>query len=258
MLVRDRVVVGDARLPRVDVRAAQLLGGHLLTRRSLHERRAADEDRARALDDDRLVAHRGDIRAAGRAGAHDGRDLRDRRRGEPGLVVEDAAEVVAVGEDLGLERQERAAGVDEVDARQAVLLGDLLRAEVLLDGEREVRAALDRGVVGHDHALTALDDADAGHDPGPRRLAVVHLPCGQRGQLEECRVRVAEAVDSLARRQLPTRAMPLERLLSAAPRDGCGSLAELGHELLHPPLPRREDVRVAFHGCGKHGHRHGA
>ena len=37
------------------------------------------------------------------------------------LVVEDAAEVVAVGEDLVLERQERAARVDQVDARQPVL-----------------------------------------------------------------------------------------------------------------------------------------
>ena len=46
--------------------------------------------------------------------------------------------------------QERAAGVDEVDARQAVLLGDLLRAQVLLDGQRVVRAALDGRVVGDD------------------------------------------------------------------------------------------------------------
>ncbi len=34
--------------------------------------------------------------------------------------------MLAVGEDVGLERQERAARVDEVDAREPVLLGDLL------------------------------------------------------------------------------------------------------------------------------------
>ena len=77
VLVRHGVVVGDAGLPRVDVRAAQLLGGDLLARRRLHERRAADEDRAGALDDDRLVAHRRDVRAAGGARAHDSGDLRD-------------------------------------------------------------------------------------------------------------------------------------------------------------------------------------
>ena len=47
VLVGGRVVVGDAREPRVHVRAAELLGAHLLAGRRLHERRAADEDRAR-------------------------------------------------------------------------------------------------------------------------------------------------------------------------------------------------------------------
>ena len=72
-----------------------------------------------------------------------------------GLVVEDPAEVLAVGEDLVLHRQERAAGVDQVDARQPVLQRDLLRAQVLLHRHRVVGAALDRGVVGDDHALAA-------------------------------------------------------------------------------------------------------
>src|SRR2546422_7299167 len=38
----------------------------------------------------------------------------------------------------------RAAGVDEVEAREPVLRRDLLRAQVLFHGEREVRPALDR------------------------------------------------------------------------------------------------------------------
>ena len=74
-------------------------------------------------------------------------------RGHRRLVEEDPPEVLAVGEDLGLQRQERAAGVDQVDARQPVLQRDLLRAQVLLDGHRVVGAALDRRVVGDDHAL---------------------------------------------------------------------------------------------------------
>ena len=117
--------------------------------------------------------------------AHDERDLRDPGRRHPGLVVEDPAEVVAVREDLGLERQERAAAVDEVDARQPVLERDLLGAEVLLDRHRVVRAALDRRVVGDDHAGRALDPADAGDDPGARRLVVVQAGRGERAQLEE-------------------------------------------------------------------------
>ena len=165
VLVGRRVVVGDARLPRVHVGAAELLGGHVLPGRRLHERRPADEDRAGAAHDHRLVAHRRHVRAAGGARAHHDRDLRDPLRRHPRLVEEDPAEVVAVGKHLGLQRQERAARVDEVEARQPVLLGHLLRAQVLLHRQREVRAALHGRVVRDDHALAALDDADSGDDP---------------------------------------------------------------------------------------------
>ena len=67
MLVVERLVVGDATDPRMHGRAAQLFRGHLFAGRGLHERRAAEEDRARAADDDRLVAHRRHVGAAGGA-----------------------------------------------------------------------------------------------------------------------------------------------------------------------------------------------
>ena len=123
--------------------------------------------------------------------------------------------------------QKRPAGVDEVDARQLVLLGDLLGAQVLLHGEREVRAALDGGVVRDDDAAAALDHPDPGHDPGRRRLAVVDLPGGERVQLEECRARVDEQVDALPRGELAARAMALGRPLTAAGGDERGALAQL-------------------------------
>ena len=136
LLERVGVVLGemvrDAREARVHVAAAELLGGHVLPRRGLHERRTREEDRALVLHDDGLVRHRGHVRAARRARAEHGRDLRKTRRAHARLVVEDAPEVVAVGKDLGLQRQERAARVHEVDRREGVLQGDLLRAEVLL------------------------------------------------------------------------------------------------------------------------------
>ena len=212
-------MVGDAGVARVDVGAAELLRRHVLPGRGLHERRAADEDRPGAADDHRLVRHRRHVGAARGAGAHHDRDLRDALRGHLRLVEEDPPEVLAVGEDLGLEGQEGAAGVDEVDAREPVLLRHLLRAQVLLHGEREVGAALDGRVVRDDHALAALDDADAGDDARARRTAVVHLPRGERVQLEEGGAGVDEAVDPLPRRELAARAVPLRRLLAAAARD---------------------------------------
>ena len=230
-------MVGDAGAARVHVGAAELLGGHVLAGGGLHERRAADEDRAGPLDDDRLVAHRRDVGAAGRARAHHDGDLRDPGGRHARLVEEDAAEVLAVREDLVLEREERAAGVDEVEARQPVLRRDLLRAQVLLDREREVGAALDGRVVRDDDALAALDEADPGHDPGRGRLAVVQLPGGERVELEERGAGVEQPVDPLAGGQLPARAVPLDAPLAAAARDLRRALAQLGDERLHAPAP---------------------
>ncbi len=72
-----------------------------------------------------------------------------------GLVVEDAPEIVHVGEDLVLHRQERAARIHQVDAGQAVLQRHLLGAQVLLDRHRIVGAAFDGGVVGDDQTFAA-------------------------------------------------------------------------------------------------------
>ena len=212
-------MIGDARAPRVQRRAAELLGRHVLTGRGLHERRAADEDRAGSLDDDRLVAHRRDVGAPGGTGSHHDSDLRDVLRGEARLVVEDASEVLTIGEDVGLQREKGPARVDEVEARQVVLLRDLLGAQVLLHGEREVRAALDRGVVRDEDAAAALDHPDPRHDAGRRRLAVVDLPRGKRVQFQECRAGVDEQVDALPGGELAARAMALGRALAAARGD---------------------------------------
>ena len=148
-------VVGDAGEPGVHVAAAEILRAHLLAGRRLHQRRAGEKDRALLLHDDGHVRHRRHVGPAGGAGAHDHRDLRDAAGAQVGLVVEDAPEVVAVGEDLVLVRQVRPARIHQVDARQPALGGDLLRAQVLLHRQRVVGAALHGGVVRHHHHLLA-------------------------------------------------------------------------------------------------------
>ena len=211
-----REVVRDAGEARVDVAAPELLGRHVLARGRLHEGRAREEDRPLVLHDDGLVRHRGDVRAARRARAEDGRDLREARGAHARLVVEDAPEVVAVGEDLGLQREERAARVHEVDRREAVLERDLLRAEVLLDRDRVVGPALHGRVVRDDHDGAALDPADARHEAGPRCGAVVEtVPC-ERRDLEEGRVGVEESLEALAHRKLPARDVALPLFLASA------------------------------------------
>ena len=79
MLVVQGLVVGDPGAAGVDLGASELFGRDVLPGGSLHEGRPAQEDRASALDDHGLVAHRRHVRASGGAAAHDQRDLWDAR-----------------------------------------------------------------------------------------------------------------------------------------------------------------------------------
>ncbi len=175
-------VVDDARDAGVHVAPAELLGADDLAGRGAHEGRPPEEDRALVAHDDRLVAHRRHVRTACRARAEHGGELGHARRREARLVVEDAPEVLLVGEDLVLHRQVGTAGVDEVDAGEPVLERHLLGAQVLLHGERVVGAALHRGVVGDDHALAPRDAPDPGDDARarvPRRRTSPWLRAGR-------------------------------------------------------------------------------
>ncbi len=98
-------VVGDTGKARMDIRAAEVLGAHDFSGRSLHERRPAEEDRALLADDDSLIAHGRHISPAGRAGSHHGRNLRDAGGGHARLVEEDATEMLAIREDFVLVRK---------------------------------------------------------------------------------------------------------------------------------------------------------
>ena len=60
----------------MEVAAAEILGRDHLARRRLHQRRAAEEDRALVADDHALVGHRRHIGAARGAAAHHAGDLR--------------------------------------------------------------------------------------------------------------------------------------------------------------------------------------
>lgn len=98
-------VVRHSGRPAVQRGAPQVLCGHHLPRRRFHERRPPQKDRPVAFDDHGFVSHGGDVSAPRGAAPQDQRDLRDIVLGHLCLVVEDAPEVVAVGEDVSLARQ---------------------------------------------------------------------------------------------------------------------------------------------------------
>ncbi len=237
------------------VGAAQFLRAHLLAGRGLHQRRPAEKDGALVAHDDALVRHRRHVGAAGGAGAHDDGDLRNAERGHARLVVEDAAEVPLVREDLVLQRQERAAGIDQVDAGQMVLARDLLRAQVLLHRHGIVGAALDGGVVGDDDAFAAADAADAGDDAGGMHVAAVEPVGGERRELEERRAGIEQQVDALARQKFAARDVPRPRLLAAALDRGIELVAQVGDQALHRRGVGGEFVRARVDGgcCHRRG-----
>ena len=198
MAVVQRIVIRNTREPCVHIGAAEILGRDVLAGSSLHQWRSAKEDRALAAHDDGFVGHGRYIGTACRARAHDDGDLRNAIRRHARLVEEDAAEVIAVGKDLRPVRQVRAAGVDEIDAGKMVFPRDLLRTDVFLHCERIVGAALDGGVVAHDHARATGNAADAGDHAGSMDVAAVHVVGGELGELEKGRAGIDQPEHAVA------------------------------------------------------------
>ncbi len=232
MLVVLGQMIDHTGAPGVQLPAAEVLRRDDLTDGGLDERRPAEEDRALVPHDHGLVTHRGNIRAAGGAGSEDCRQLRDALGTHPRLVEEDAAEMLTVGEDLILLRQERPAGVDEVEAGKPVLERDLLRTKMLLHGERQVASALDRRVIADDHHVSSVHEADAGDHARPRHLSPVHPVRGERRHLEKRAAFIEQSRDPLPRQQLAASDVSGARGLGAAERGGGAALAQLGCEHL--------------------------
>ena len=137
--------------------------------------------------------------------------------------------MLAVGEHLVLPRQEGAAGIDEIEARKTVLARDLLCAQVLLDGHREVGAALYGRVVGDDDAFAAFDPPDAGDDAGARRRVVVHAVRRELRQFEKGRARIEQRPHARARQQLAAPRVAFARPRAAALLDGRDARTQIRH-----------------------------
>src|SRR5690554_2029938 len=178
-------MVGHARGFAVYVRAAQVFRADHFAGGGFDQRRAGQEDGALVAHDDGFVGHGGYVGTAGGAQAHNDGDLGDTNGRHSGLVVEDAPEVVAVREDFVLPWQVGAAGVDQVDAGQAVGFSDFLGTQVFFAAQRVVAAALDGRVIGDDHAFGAADPDDAVDYAGGVDVFAVDVVGGELADFEE-------------------------------------------------------------------------
>ena len=142
--------------------------------------------------------------------------------------------MLSIGKDIGLQRQKRAAGVDEVNAGKVVLLRDLLRAEMFLHRDRKVRAALHRRVIADDEALALMHASDAGDDARGGRFVVIHAVRGKWGQLEKRRIRIEQRGDALAHRHLSLFTMSCDVLLAPTLPHVLDAPLQLLNQALHP------------------------
>ena len=96
-------------------------------------------------------------------------------------------------------RQVRTAAVDQIDARQVIGLGNLLRAQMLFDGHGVVRATLHRRVVADDHTLAPRNTTDPANQTRAGNLAVVKVIGRKLADFQKWRARIKQAFDALAR-----------------------------------------------------------
>ena len=124
--------------------------------RGLHQRRTCEKQPA-AIRHQHVIAHHRKVTATGDAHPHDGRDLWNAHGRHHGIIAKYAAEIVGVGKDIFLQRQKHARGIDQIDGRNVVLDGDVLRPNYFLRSHREERACLHGRVIGDDHDHPGLN-----------------------------------------------------------------------------------------------------
>ena len=218
------------------IRAAQGFGINRLAGRRFYQGRSGEVDGAAAFHNHRLVRHRRNVGAAGRAGAHHRGDLRDSVGGHSRLIAKDSPEVVAVRKNFRLPLQERAAGIGQINARQPAGGGDFLRAQVLLDGQRIIRAALHGRVVGDDHAGAAANPTRPANNPGGGQGRIVNLVRRELTDFQKRRAGIQQRVDALARGHLAAGAMARQCGVAAAAQDHGDGFAQPLREAAQLPV----------------------
>ena len=83
---------------------------------------------------------------------------------------------------------------------------------MLFHRHRIIGAALDGRIVGDDHDLAALDQADARHQPGAVDVALIHFESRKCAYFQKRGTGIDQAGDSLTRQKLATADMTFASL----------------------------------------------
>ena len=190
MLVTVSVMVGNTGHLAVHIGTTQIFSADHFAGGRFYQGWPGQENRRLLAHHNRFVSHGRHIGAACGTRAHNHGDLRNAGRAHVGLIKEDPAKVLAIRKHFILTRQVGAARVHQINARQAVLLGNRLRAQVFLYRQRVVRTAFDRGIVRHNHAFNPFDPTNAGDDSCCGNVFAVHAIGSQLTEFQKGRARV--------------------------------------------------------------------
>ncbi len=170
-----------------------------LAGRSFHQVCTAEAHERSALDHQNYVAQCRQVRTAGDAHSHHGRDLRHLEvMPHYRVVIKDACGTVLSRENAALIRQIDARRIDEIDDRHTIAHRDLLRPQDLLDSFGIPRTGLDRRVICDNDTFASMDLADDRDDRRRRSLAVVLVIGDKKADLLRERVFVEKQLDTLA------------------------------------------------------------
>ena len=142
-LVKSQVVTHTT-LFAVEIGSTKVFLTDHFTSSCLHKRWPSQENRSSLLHHNDFVGHGRHISPTSSAATKHNSDLRNSLARHTSLVEKDTTEVVTVREHIILLGQEGPRRIYQVDAWKVVLLGDLLRTEMLLDRDREVSTTLIR------------------------------------------------------------------------------------------------------------------
>ncbi len=143
--------------------------------------------------------------------------------------------MMAVGKDFILMRQISAAGIDKINARQAVCRRDILGAQMLFHRHRIVGAAFDRCVIDDQHAVAPRYAPDSGDNPGRRHVTAIEPVRRQSRKLEKVRAGIDQRLNALARQQFSALDMARARFVATAIMDFGKHRIEPVHQGLHDP-----------------------
>ena len=233
---KARLVIGFAEIHRpADGRVhggpTEFFRRNFLPDRCLYQRRSSQKQAA-AIRHQHVIAHHRQISAPSHTHAHDGGDLRNTHGRHDSVVAKNTPKIVSIGKNIFLQRKKNASRIDEINGRNAILNGNILRPNYFFRRHRKKRASLYRGVVHDEHHHPGLDARQSRNHSRRRRATpfLIHFVRRVEAKFEE-RSGVGQQVYPLAGRQPRFRMLIFDRLRPPALADLFLFIANLGHQV---------------------------